>query len=82
MPDPEQAGLDRGLTELDIGEQASVSLVPDGDPALLRYLTELGLLPGSRVEIVEIAPFAGPITVRTERGEHAISRELADSIRS
>ncbi len=26
------------------------------------------------------APFGGPVTVRTERGEHAISRELADRI--
>jgi DtxR family Mn-dependent transcriptional regulator len=25
-------------------------------------------------------PFGGPVTVRTERGEHAISRELADRI--
>ena len=85
IPDRElrvEAGRDRRLTELDVGERASVSLVPDGDPGLLRYLTELGLLPGSSVEIVGIAPFAGPITVRTERGEHAISRELAESIRA
>jgi DtxR family transcriptional regulator, Mn-dependent transcriptional regulator len=54
--------------------------VPDGNPELLRYLTELGLLPGSDVEVVSQAPFGGPVTVRTESGDHAISRELAGRI--
>jgi DtxR family Mn-dependent transcriptional regulator len=71
-----------GSTLLDLvpGTRASVSRVPDGDPDLLRYLAELGLVPGSDVEVVSQAPFGGPITVRTERGDHAISRELADRI--
>jgi DtxR family Mn-dependent transcriptional regulator len=71
---------ERTLAELGPGERASVSRVPDGDPALLRYLERLGLVPGSYVEIVEQAPFAGPVTVRTGSGAHAISRELADRI--
>jgi DtxR family Mn-dependent transcriptional regulator len=71
-----------GSTLLDLvpGTRASVSRVPDGDPDLLRYLAELGLVPGSDVEVVSQAPFGGPVTVRTERGDHAISRELADRI--
>jgi len=73
-------GVDRTLADLEPGEPASVSRVPDRDPALLRYLAELGLLPGSRVEVVTLAPFSGPVTVRTERGERAISRELAARI--
>jgi len=68
------------LAELEPGRRATVSQVPDGDPALLRYLAELGLVPGRTVELVALAPFSGPITVRTEHGEHAISRELALSI--
>jgi DtxR family Mn-dependent transcriptional regulator len=62
-----------GSTLLDLvpGTRASVSRVPDGDPDLLRYLAELGLVPGSDVEVVSQAPFGGPITVRTERGDHA-----------
>ena len=67
----------RTLADLEPGEPASVARVPDGDPELLRYLSELGLVPGSGVEVVAQAPFGGPVTVRTERGEHAISRELA-----
>ena len=83
IPDRElrlKAGRDRTLADLKPGERASVSRVPNDDPELLRYLGELGLVPGSDVEVVTLAPFAGPVTVRTERGDHAISRELADRI--
>ena len=73
-------GGGRTLAELEPGERGSVSRVPDGDPDLLRYLAELGLVPGSQVEVVAQAPFAGPVTVRTRSGAHAISRELADRI--
>ncbi len=83
IPDRElrvaQAG-DRTLAQLAPGERASVARVPDGDPELLRYLAELGLVPGSSVEMLRLAPFAGPVTVRTGSGEHAISRELAGRI--
>jgi DtxR family Mn-dependent transcriptional regulator len=85
IPDPQlrvTAGRDRTLVDVSPGERASVSRVPDGDPGLLRYLAELGLVPGSDVELVAFAPFAGPVTVRTETGEHAISLELADRIRA
>jgi DtxR family transcriptional regulator, Mn-dependent transcriptional regulator len=74
------AGRARTLVDLEPGAKALVSRVPDGDPALLRYLTELGLVPGAAVEVVLVAPFAGPVTVRTGRGDHAISRDLADRI--
>src|ERR671919_1001448 len=37
----------RTLVDLGPGERAAVSRVPDGDPALLRYLAGLGLVPGS-----------------------------------
>jgi DtxR family Mn-dependent transcriptional regulator len=83
IPDHElrlEPGRDRTIADLEPGERASVSRVPDGDPDLLRYLSELGLVPGSGVEVVTLAPFAGPVTVRTEQGDHAISRELADRI--
>jgi DtxR family transcriptional regulator, Mn-dependent transcriptional regulator len=73
-------GSDRTLLDLEPGARASISRVPDGDSELLRYLGELGIVPGSDLELVGYAPFGGPVTVRTDRGEHAISRELADRI--
>ncbi len=70
----------RVLTELEAGETTTVARVPDWDPELLRYLTELALVPGASVEVVAHAPFGGPVTVRSGSGEHAIARELAGTI--
>lgn len=70
----------RALLELGPGERSTVSRVPDGDEALLRYLGEVGLVPGAEVELVGVGPFGGPATVRTPAGEQAIARELAAAI--
>jgi DtxR family Mn-dependent transcriptional regulator len=83
IPDAElklDAERGRTLSDLDEGERAAVSRVPDGDPGLLRYLAELGLVPDAEVEVLRRAPYGGPVTVRTVVGEHAISRELAGRI--
>jgi DtxR family transcriptional regulator, Mn-dependent transcriptional regulator len=60
--------------------RAVVRRVPDSDRELLRYLDELGLVPGEVVELVVSAPFAGPVTVRARGAEHALARELASLI--
>jgi DtxR family transcriptional regulator, Mn-dependent transcriptional regulator len=73
-------GESRTLLDLEPGARGSIARVPDGDPELLRYLGELGLVPDAGVVMLEQAPFGGPVTVRTSSGEHAISRELADRI--
>jgi DtxR family transcriptional regulator, Mn-dependent transcriptional regulator len=70
----------RTLADLEPGERATISRIPDASPDLLRYLSELGLLPGENVEVELAAPFGGPVTVRVAAGEHAVSRELAAQI--
>jgi DtxR family Mn-dependent transcriptional regulator len=73
-------GDEGSLAELEPGRTAIVCRVPDSDPDLLRYLDELGLVPGERVEMRTAAPFDGPVTIGARGGEHAISRELAGRI--
>jgi DtxR family transcriptional regulator, Mn-dependent transcriptional regulator len=68
------------LSTLEPGVKATVERVPDGDGELLRYLSELKLTPGNRVEVRTAAPFEGPLTIRVGGSEHAISRELAERI--
>jgi DtxR family transcriptional regulator, Mn-dependent transcriptional regulator len=68
------------LSTLEPGAKATVSRVPDRDGDVLRYLTKLKLIPGSRLEVRESAPFNGPVTVRVDGADHAISRELAAQI--
>src|ERR671914_1909029 len=70
----------RSLDALEPGEEATVKRVPDGDAALLRYLTGLRLVPSRRVTMRRSEPFDGPLTVLIEGSEHAISRELAGQI--
>ena len=71
----------RPLTSLKTGEQATVERIPDGDGELLRYLATLALVPGQPVELLQAAPFGGPLTIRTTSREAAISRELGAQIR-
>jgi len=73
-------GAFRSLTDLGLGDSAVVVRVPDGDADLLRYLTEIELVPGRSLELTRSAPFGGPLTVRTVSGEHAIARELAATV--
>ena len=73
-------GEDRTLLDLEPGAQASISRVPDGDSDLLRYLGELGIVPGARPRARRLCAVRRPGHRADEAGEHAISRELADRI--
>ncbi|MGD9695834.1 MAG: metal-dependent transcriptional regulator [Thermoleophilia bacterium] len=61
----------RRLTELADGSEAVVGRVDDHDDALLRFLAERGLVPEARIEVLEHAPFGGPISVRVD-GERVV----------
>ncbi len=65
------------LAQLDTGTAASVCGVTQEVPEILRYLSEVGLMPGTAVSIVEKAPLGGPVTVDIGGTRHAISLELA-----
>jgi len=69
------------LADLEPGQAAVVRQVPDGDPSLLRYLGDLGLVPDAGVAMVEKAPFGGPLTVDVSGTRHALGVELASRIR-
>jgi DtxR family Mn-dependent transcriptional regulator len=68
------------LAELEPGDRGVVRRVADGDPAMLRYLGDLGLYPQTGVEMLAKEPFGGPLRVRVSGTEHAIGRELAENV--
>jgi len=70
----------RPLADLKPGQSGVIAEVYDNDPALLRYLGELGLYPKVAVRVVTVAPFEGPLTVRIGDMEHALGREVANQI--
>jgi len=68
------------LSDLEIGARAAIVCVPEDDLALLAYLDQLGLHPQTQVEIVDVAPFEGPITLRVAGQERVIAYHLAARI--
>lgn len=67
----------RRLSDLAVGERATVEQVSDRDPEQLRYLATLGLRPGQAVEVIERLPFEGPIRLRVGADEHLIGAPLS-----
>ena len=65
------------LAELPVGASARVMRVGDEDAALLRYLSELELLPGTVVVLAARAPFGGPLTLIVNGAKRVIGAELA-----
>ena len=70
----------RALLSLREGETATIERVPDSDASLLDHLCDLGITPGTRVEVRTITPAGEPLTLIVDGVERAISRELAAQI--
>jgi len=68
------------LDALPVGVEGTVARVPDGDPALLRYLGALGLVPGAHLALEEIAPYGDMITVRVGETSRSLGRSIARRI--
>lgn len=73
-------GDDTSLADLKIGEQGEIVRVCDQHPERLRYLAELGLVPGAALAVTASAPFDGPVSVRIGDAVHPIDRRLAREI--
>jgi DtxR family Mn-dependent transcriptional regulator len=54
--------------------------VAEHDADLLRYLAELELRPQAMIEIEEVAPFDGPLTVRIGECHRVVGRQVASQI--
>lgn len=70
------------LNEVAPGVAVQIRSVQDEDPARLRHLETLGLVPGARITVQERAPFDGPTTVSVGNRENpeVIGSDLADGI--
>ena len=80
MSEPGGSGRDgfRGLDRLQPGESGIVVLV-GGDTETARRLMELGLVPGTVVEVVRRAPLGDPVEIRLR--EVHLSIRLAEAAR-
>ena len=65
------------LADLAVDMPGIVMRVTDEDPAMLRYLAELSVVPGRRVTVKSRAPYGGPITLAVGRQEVSVGPALA-----
>ena len=68
------------LHRLNPGKGGLILRIEKEEPALLKYLAALGLLPQTRVDVEEIAPFGGPILIRVGTSRYALGRKVASKI--
>jgi DtxR family transcriptional regulator, Mn-dependent transcriptional regulator len=72
----------RPLSELEPGTRGVFVRVSDSDPDMLRYLADRGIAPGDRFEVLERAPFDGPLTVEFAGEPHVLGGALPKAMRT
>jgi DtxR family Mn-dependent transcriptional regulator len=70
----------RPLDQVAAGTRVRIQQIVEEDPALLRYLASLGLLPRVELRVEEAAPFGGPLLVQAGDARYALGRDVAAKI--
>jgi DtxR family Mn-dependent transcriptional regulator len=68
------------LAKISSGETVVVQQVSDWDDKQLSYLCSIGVVPGNRLIIEDVAPFDGPLTLRIDGKVVAIAQDIAQSV--
>jgi DtxR family Mn-dependent transcriptional regulator len=68
---------ERPLSECRAGENVVIQGVSDEDAGRLRELERRGLLPGTRIEVMAVSEYEGPIEVRIRRRRVSVPLGLA-----
>ncbi|MGH2521523.1 MAG: metal-dependent transcriptional regulator [Anaerolineales bacterium] len=72
---------DQPLLEVPVGAAGVIRRVKTDDGEKLRYLAELGFVPGTPIRLLHRAPFNGPLRLQADKQEHIIGVELARVVR-
>lgn len=75
-----QADNARQLTGVADGTAFVVARVRDRDRAVLEYLQEIQLVPGTYASVIRRLPFDGPLVVRIGADEVTLSETVSDSV--
>jgi DtxR family Mn-dependent transcriptional regulator len=68
------------LTDVEVGQRVTVAQVSDNDPEMLRYLGNIGIYPNVQMDIIDRAPFDGPLNVRVGDVDHHLGNAVTDNI--
>jgi DtxR family Mn-dependent transcriptional regulator len=77
---PPDEGSGTRLDEHEVGERLRVERVSDRDAKELAYLQDAGVVPGTVIEVTDVAPF-GMVTVDVGGDEQSLPESVARSIR-
>ncbi len=83
IPDDAEPSLEAlpTLESLEVWDRVTVVSIPEEAEAVVRYLVQVGVLPGAEVLVREVGPLNGPITVQIEQQIRAIGRDVAQRVR-
>jgi DtxR family Mn-dependent transcriptional regulator len=68
------------LAETEAGRRVVVRRIGDQDPGCLQYLRSLGLLPDVEVEVLEKAPYDGPLRLLVSDDERHVGIDVARNV--
>ena len=69
------------MSDLEVGQSAKVlRIIIERDPEFLRYLTSQELTPGTRIKVLEKAPYDGTLTIDISGNSKAVGKEAANLI--
>jgi DtxR family Mn-dependent transcriptional regulator len=68
------------LSSLKPSQKTTIVYVNSRNPALLRHMSELGLVPGARLKVIERSPFDGNLTIRLDKRELVIGLTISTNI--
>lgn len=71
---------DEALADVPSGSDCVVSRVRTHDLDKLRYIADIGLVPGTPFHLLSCAPFKGPLRLEMKPHDHIIGFELSQSI--
>jgi DtxR family Mn-dependent transcriptional regulator len=75
---PELVGVP--MSDLPAEAEGVVVRVTEDRDEMLSYIASLGLVPGVRVRIDEVAPFSGPFLVGVRGVVHPVARDVAERV--
>jgi DtxR family transcriptional regulator, Mn-dependent transcriptional regulator len=69
------------LYDLEPGEKAVVALSSSVSQAMVTFLSEMGLVPGAEVEVVDKQPFGGPLVLQVAGAERTLGERAGRQVR-
>jgi DtxR family Mn-dependent transcriptional regulator len=84
IPTPDgqiEAMGDQLLSDTPAGQTVQITRMRTRDSDRLRYIAALGLLPGTTLEVLHVAPFNGPLQLRIKQEYRIVGHNLAELVR-